>query len=388
MKNIYLLGATGSIGKQSLDIIEKQSQDFKLVAISGYSNFESLVQISRTFKPELVVLKNESDSLAFSKLFPDILVDYGRQGLKRLATFKPQDKDAYLINALVGMVGLEPTIEAIKIERHILLANKETLVVGGHLIQDLKKTYNFNLYPIDSEHNALWQLIEPSKEKEIKRLIITASGGSFRDMSRKDLEGVTLKDALNHPNWSMGKKITIDSATMMNKGFEVIEACYLFDIDIDRVESVIHYESMVHGLVEFIDGSLLAHLAHPDMHMPIAYAMNYPDRLVGQVQSVNIMDLNGLTFKAMDKDRYPCLGYAIKAYQIGGSMRTVLNAANEAAVDLFLKEKISFLDIERIIEQEMTEHQPIKNPSLEDVYRIDGQIKEKIYLKYSEEQEI
>ncbi|MDA3932244.1 MAG: 1-deoxy-D-xylulose-5-phosphate reductoisomerase, partial [Tenericutes bacterium] len=218
MKNIYLLGSTGSIGEQTLDIIERQPNDFKLIGMSGYSNFNKLVEITKKFLPEFVVVKDEKDQSTFKKLFPNIKIDYGRQGLKALAIFKSEDKDGYLINALVGMVGLEPTIEAIKIERDILLANKETLVVGGHLVSSLRKEYDFNLYPIDSEHNALWQLMNHEDKKEIKRLIITASGGSFRDLNRDELKNVTIKDALNHPNWSMGDKITIDSATMMNKG--------------------------------------------------------------------------------------------------------------------------------------------------------------------------
>lgn len=383
MKNIYLLGATGSIGEQTLDVIRKQPDDFKVVGISGHTHFNKLVEITRVFKPEFVVVKDEVDALAFSKLFPNIKVAYGRQGLKKLAAYKPEDKDAYLVNALVGMVGLEPTIEAIKLNRDILLANKETLVVGGHLIQSLRKTYKGKLYPIDSEHNALWQLIDHEKQGDIKRLIITASGGSFRDMDKEALDHVSLEDALNHPNWSMGNKITIDSATMMNKGFEVIEACYLFDIDIDQVETVIHYESMVHGLVEFNDGSLLAHVAYPDMHMPISYAMNYPKRVRTGMPSFDLMALNNLSFKAMDFNRYPCLGYAIKAYRIGGSMRTVLNAANEAAVDLFLRGKIKFLEIDSIISDAMDHHQVLDHPSLEDIYRIDGDVKKIIYLKYS-----
>jgi len=383
MKNIYLLGGTGSIGEQTLDVIRKQAQDFKLVAVSGYSQLDKLKEIIKEFSPKMVVVKDASNAEELKKIFSNIIISYGRDGLKQLAVFEPNDKNAYLINALVGMVGLEPTIEAIKIERDILLANKETLVVGGHLINDLKKDYQFNLYPIDSEHNALWQLMNHENKSNIKRLIITASGGSFRDLSRESLKNVTVKDALNHPNWSMGNKITIDSATMVNKGFEVIEACYLFNIDIDQVETVIHKESLIHSMVEFNDGSVLAHISEPDMHLPISYAMNYPERKETGIKSFDLMLLNQLSFSVMDELRYPCLTYAKIAYKIGGSMRTVLNAANEAAVALFLNHKIDFLDIEKIIKTMMDEHQVINHPSLEDIYHIDALIKNKVYQRYS-----
>ncbi len=385
MKKIYLLGATGSIGEQTLNIIEKQPNDFKLIAVSGYSNFNKLLEISKKFSPEFVVVKDKEDQRKFKESFPNIKVDYGRQGLKALATFKPNDKDVYLINALVGMVGLEPTIEAIKIERDILLANKETLVVGGHLVSALRNEYDFKLYPIDSEHNALWQMLNHEEEKAIKRLIITASGGSFRGLRRQELKDVTVKDALNHPNWSMGDKITIDSATMMNKGFEVIEACFLFDLDIDKIETIIHKQSLIHSMVEFVDGSILAHISNPDMHLPISYAMNYPVRKPTDIKAFDLMQLNDLNFEPMNLDRYPCLSYAIEAFKMGGSMRTVLNAANEAAVDLFLSSKIKFLEIEDVIREAMDSHQIIKFPSLEEIYDIDASIKKEIYNKYSEE---
>lgn len=383
MRNIYLLGATGSIGEQTIDIIKSQANDFKLCAISGYNNFDKIVAITKEFLPQLVVVKDEEDKKRLSQIFPSIQVEFGRLGLKKLATFNQEDKSGYLINALVGMVGLEPTIEAIKIERDILLANKESLVVGGHLIQSLKKDYRFKLYPIDSEHNALWQIIQEDNKKDIKRLIITASGGSFRDLDRQALKSVSVKDALKHPNWTMGNKITIDSATMMNKGFEVIEACFLFDLDIEKVSTVIHKESFIHSMVEYIDGSLIAHISHPDMHLPISYAMNYPARKETSIKAFDLLNLNSLNFSDMDMDRFPCLTYAIKAYQIGGSMRTVLNAANEAAVQLFLDDKIKFLDIEIIIKDAMDNHKVVKNPSLEEIYTIDASVKDKIYHKYS-----
>ncbi|MFW5888850.1 MAG: 1-deoxy-D-xylulose-5-phosphate reductoisomerase [Bacillota bacterium] len=378
MKNIYLLGATGSIGTQTLDIIEKYPDKFNLIAFSGYNNYSKIIEIANKFKPEFVVLKDKDDCLSFKEKFPNIKASYGRNGLNQLATYNKNDKSGYLVNALVGMVGLEPTISAIKIERDILLANKETLVVGGHLIKNLKKKYKFNLYPIDSEHNALWQLINNYDKSTINRLIITASGGAFRDLSREELKEVSVKDALKHPNWEMGKKITIDSATMMNKGFEVIEACYLFDIAIEKVDTIIHKESIVHSMVEFNDGSLLAHLSKPDMHLPISYALFYPERKETNINKLNINDLNNLSFEKMNYSRYPCLTYAIEAYKKGGSMRTVLNAANEIAVKLFLEEKIAFLDIEKIIKHALDNHKKIDNPSLEEIYNINNSVKSKI----------
>ncbi|MFO7969151.1 MAG: 1-deoxy-D-xylulose-5-phosphate reductoisomerase [Candidatus Izemoplasmatales bacterium] len=383
MKNIYLLGATGSIGTQTLDIIEKNPNKFKLVGFSGYNNYKKILEITDKFKPEIVVLKDKADYLEFKKSYPDIKAVYGKDGLNILATYNKEDKNSYLLNALVGMVGLEPTISAIKIERDILLANKETLVVGGHLINDLKKDYNFNLYPIDSEHSALWQLIENHNKESIKQVIITASGGAFRDLSRGELEKVSVKDALNHPNWEMGNKITIDSATMMNKGFEIIEACYLFDIPIDKVKPIIHKKSLVHAMVEFNDGSFTAHLSKPDMHLPISYALSYPKRRKTKIKQLNIEDLNNLSFSKMDYSRYPCLNYAIYAYKQGGSMRTVLNAANEIAVKLFLEEKITFLEIEKIVKQALDNHKIIDNPSLEEIYKIDSLIKSSIEKLYN-----
>lgn len=383
MKNIYLLGATGSIGTQTLDIIEKNPNKFKLVGFSGYNNYKKILEITDKFKPEIVVLKDKADYLGFKKSYPNIKAVYGKDGLNILATHNKEDKNSYLLNALVGMVGLEPTISAIKIERDILLANKESLVVGGHLINDLKNDYNFNLYPIDSEHSALWQLIENHNKESIKQVIITASGGAFRDLSREELEKVSVKDALNHPNWEMGNKITIDSATMMNKGFEIIEACYLFDIPIDKVKPIIHKESLVHAMVEFNDGSFTAHLSKPDMHLPISYGLSYPKRRKTKIKQLNIEDLNNLSFSKMDYSRYPCLNYAIYAYKQGGSMRTVLNAANEIAVKLFLEEKITFLEIEKIVKKALDNHKIIDNPSLEEIYEIDSLIKSSIEKLYN-----
>lgn len=383
MKNIYLLGATGSIGSQVLEIIANHPDEFKLMGISGHDNFKRIKEITNSFKPALVGVKDEQDASALKKACPDVKIVYGPSGLVDVATDCPEDNEAVLINALVGMVGLKPTIAAIKVDRDILLANKETLVVGGHLINELLKKHSSSLLPIDSEHNAIWQLLHAKdKASSIKRLIITASGGSFRDLSRDELKHVTLADALRHPNWSMGNKITIDSATMMNKGFEMIEAAYLFHLDIDDIEAVLHPESIIHGMVEYVDHSVAALLATPDMRMPISYAMFYPNRQPSPIQPLDFSALKALHFTPVDKQRYPLLGIALEAFKKGGSTRTVLNAANEAAVRLFLNKKISFLDIEEIVIDYVREHQPIADPSLEEIYHIDAKIKQEIYQTY------
>ncbi len=382
MKNIYLLGATGSIGLQTIEIIESNPEDFNLVAISGYNNLDKIIELAGRFPVELIAVKNEADASFLKNAFKDIKVVFGDAGLVELSKHNPEDKDALLINALVGMVGLRPTVEAIKINRDILLANKETLVVGGHLIKDLLKLHPVKLYPIDSEHNAIWQILKGEDIKSVKKIMITASGGPFRDMGRSELKNVTLADALNHPNWSMGKKITIDSATMMNKGFEIIEAAYLFDIAIEKIEPIIHLESIVHSMVEFEDHSIIAQLANHDMKLPISYAMYYPQRTGNLTPSLDFKKMRSLNFREVDYDRYPLLKLAVECFEIGGSARTVLNAANEAAVRLFLKEKISFLDIEEIVINAVKNHHVIQNPSLDEIYEIDTKIKTQIYSEF------
>ena len=382
MKNIYLLGATGSIGSQSIEIIDSHPDEFKLVAISGYSNLKELQAIASSHDLQLIAVKDEADALIMQKLYPNVKVVFGESGLVELARLNPQDKTGVLINALVGMVGLRPTVEAIKCGRDILLANKETLVVGGHLIKDLLIEHPVKLYPLDSEHNAIWQIMNKEDKRKIKQIIITASGGPFRDIDKDAMKGVTLADALNHPNWSMGKKITIDSATMMNKGFEIIEAAYLFDVDIDKITAVIHRESIIHSLVEYEDNSMIAQLANHDMRLPISYAMFYPERRKNMTEPLSLSSIKALTFMDIDKEKYPLLPLAINCYKEGGSKRTALNAANEAAVKLFLEGKIAFTDIETIVIETVNKHQVIADPSLEEIYEIDREIKESIFSKY------
>lgn len=383
MKNIYLLGATGSIGSQTIELIEEFPNEFNLVAISGYSKLEQVIEIGSKFPLEMIAVKNEEDAKIIQNIFQNVTIVFGPAGLEAVAKLNPEDRDGVLINALVGMVGLKPTIEAIKIDRNILLANKETLVVGGHLIKELLQTHKINLYPIDSEHNAIWQILQGEEKRSIKQLIITASGGPFRDMSKEQLKNVTLKEALRHPNWSMGKKITIDSATMMNKGFEIIEAAYLFDLEIEKITPIIHRESIVHSMVEFIDSSIIAQLANHDMKLPISYAMFYPNRVKNLTASLDFEQLSQLHFEKVDYEKYPLLRLAMECFKIGGSSRTVLNAANEAAGQLFIEEKIRFVDIESIVMDAVKSHQSIPNPTLEQIYEIDQSIKNLIFATYN-----
>jgi 1-deoxy-D-xylulose-5-phosphate reductoisomerase len=382
MKNIYLLGATGSIGKQTIDIIKAYPNEFDLKAISGFNNFEQIIELAKEFNLDMICVKDQIYFERLKQIFPSKNIVFGNQGLSEIAKLNPEDKTGVLINALVGMVGLRPTVDAIKLNRNVLLANKETLVVGGHIIKELLNKYQSKLYPIDSEHSAIWQVLNGEDRNKIKKLIITASGGSFRDFTREQLKNVTVEAALNHPNWQMGNKITIDSATMMNKGFEVIEAAYLFDIDIENIEIIIHRESIIHSMVEFVDSSIIAQMSNHDMKLPIAYAMFYPNRTNNLTKSLDLIQCNHLSFEPLDLKRYPCLNFAIKAYKIGGSMRTVLNASNEAAVDLFLRKKVSFLQIEEIIENELNSHKQIDFPDLDTIYNIDKQVKQRIYSLY------
>ncbi|MFA7506859.1 MAG: 1-deoxy-D-xylulose-5-phosphate reductoisomerase, partial [Bacilli bacterium] len=284
MKNIYLLGASGSIGKQTLDVISRYQDKFVLKSFSVNTNVCFAKEIIKKFKPEMVCVGNYEDMVKLQFEFPEVLFSYGDQGLIDVATYSSED--GYLVNAVTGSVGLLPTIEAIKKKRDILLANKETLVIGGELIMPLVKKYNVNLLPIDSEHSAILQCLLAGKKDEVNRIIITASGGAFRNKQREELKYVSKEEALNHPNWKMGRKITIDSASMINKAFEVIEAHYLFDLPINKIETIIHKQSIIHGMVEYVDGVLIAQMAIPDMRIPIEYALLYPNRSENEYNKV------------------------------------------------------------------------------------------------------
>ncbi|WLR53203.1 1-deoxy-D-xylulose-5-phosphate reductoisomerase [Bacillus tianshenii] len=375
MKKISLLGATGSIGTQTLDVIEAHPNEFHLEAMSFGSNIEKGLEMIHKFKPALVSVKDKESAERLKSEVPShIRIFYGEEGLVEVATAADAD---ILVNAVLGSVGLEPTLAAIEAGKPIALANKETLVTAGHLVMAKAKQYGVDILPVDSEHSAIFQCLNGEPKKAISRLILTASGGSFRDKKREELEGVTVEEALNHPNWSMGAKITIDSATMMNKGLEVIEAHWLFGLPYEQIDVLLHKESIIHSMVEFTDTSVIAQLGQPDMRVPIQYALTYPERLeLPHAKRLNLMDIGTLHFDKADFARYQCLRFAYEAGKIGGSMTTVLNAANEEAVGQFLDGQIDFLEIEHLIESALTKHQTVVEPSLEVISEIDKETRQ------------
>jgi 1-deoxy-D-xylulose-5-phosphate reductoisomerase len=379
MKNIYLLGATGSIGTQTLDIIRHNPEQFNLISVS-FRNMEKGLAILNEFKPRYVSVDSKEDQEKIKGLFPKLEVGFGLESLIQAATYDANNQEANIVvTAVVGSVGLVPTIEAIKKGYDIALANKETLVTAGHIVTKLAQEHRVTLFPVDSEHSAIYQSLNGEHHKEINKIIITASGGSFRHKTREELKHVTVEDALKHPNWAMGAKITIDSATMANKGLEVIEAHWLFDLPYERIETILHQESVIHSMVEFVDTSVMAQLGTPDMRLPIQYALTYPNRYpIANSKPLSLADIATLHFKKMDFERYPMLQYAYESGKQGGSYPTVLNAANEAAVELFLKGQISFLDIEKLVYNELKEHKLNLSPDLETVLSIDQEIKAKI----------
>ncbi|UXS22870.1 1-deoxy-D-xylulose-5-phosphate reductoisomerase [Staphylococcus delphini] len=374
MKNIAILGASGSIGQQAIDVIERHPENFNLIAFTVGKNIDFAIEVIQKFNPEIVAVQEES-AVAQLKPYHSHIVS-GRDGLIEVATY---DKNDLVLNSLLGSVGLEPTMKAIEAGKDIALANKETLVVAGELVMAHARRHGVNILPVDSEHAAIFQCLNGEEMRKVKNVVITASGGSFRGLTRDQLASVTVEDALNHPNWSMGHKITIDSATMMNKGFEVIEAKWLFDLDIDQIQTILHKESIIHSMVEFVDTSVMAQLGTPDMRMPIQYAFTYPERIEHQAPSLNLAEVAQLNFKPMDFDRYRCLQYAYDALRIGGTMPVVLNAVNEVAVAKFLNREIAFLDIEKMIEREMAAHEVIQNPTLEKILELDHYYKTKEY---------
>lgn len=378
---LYLLGATGSIGRQTLDIVRSSNDAFTVVAMSAHRNIEILDEQIREFRPEYVCVADEADASALQVRYPNIRFGFGAQGLIEAATWGNVG-EGLLINAIVGSAGLAPTIAAIEHRRNVALANKETLVIGGELITPLLEETGVRLIPIDSEHSALFQLLEGQDRRHVTKLWITASGGSFREKTRAELEGVTVTDALRHPNWSMGAKITIDSATMMNKGLEVIEAHHLFQMPYDQIDAVLHPESLVHALVAFDDQSLVAHLGLPDMHIPIRYALHYPLRAPCAGTPLDLSNLGSLRFAPLSDTRYPLFALAKRMGRQGGYAPTVLNAANEAAVALFLAGRISFLQIEEIVVQ-CTAQFDIQEPlSIARIVDVDQLVKDHVHQTY------
>lgn len=374
MKGISLLGATGSIGTQTIDIIRSNREQFELVAIAVGKNLELTREIINEFHPKLVSVQNQADAAILQREFAGISkILSGDEGLIEVAVHP----DANLfVNAILGSVGLVPTLNAIEAGKTIALANKETLVTAGHIVMTRARDRKIPVLPVDSEHSAIFQCLQGERQKNVERLIITASGGSFRDKTREELLDVTIEDALHHPNWSMGAKITIDSATMMNKGLEVIEAHWLFDQPYDKIDVLLHRESTVHSMVEFHDGSIIAQLGTPDMRIPIQYALTYPERTPTNAARLDLTELGTLHFQKMDFNRYRCLRFAYEAGRRGGTLPVVLNAANEVCVQAFLNGKIKFLEIEDVIEWALENHVPTANPDLDTILSVDQETRE------------
>lgn len=382
MKNVAILGSTGSIGTQTLDVI-RSNGDLKLVAVSAGSNIKLLEEQIREFHPQVAAVWSKSNAealrLAIADVEPACRVVSGMEGLLEVATVESSD---ILITAVVGMIGIQPTIAAIQAGKDIGLANKETLVTAGHIIMPLAKEKNVSILPVDSEHSAIFQCLNGEKGNTIHKILLTASGGPFRGKSKKDLELVTLEMALKHPNWSMGRKITIDSATMVNKGLEVIEAKWLFGVEASQIEVVVQPQSIIHSMVEFEDGAVMAQLGTPDMRLPIQYALYYPGRVYLDGRRLDFSQLTEITFQKPDLDTFLGLKYAYEAIETGGSMPTVLNAANELAVAKFLNKKIRFLEIYEMIRVCMDRHTVIENPTVEDILETERWVYETIESRW------
>lgn len=366
MKNIVVLGSTGSIGTQTLEIVDAYPDRLQIVALAAGSNVEKIEPQIRKYHPKKVVMFDEAAAkdLKTKVADLDVTVLAGMMGLIEICTMEEAD---VILTAVVGMIGITPTIEAIKAGKDIALANKETLVTAGHIIMPLAKQMGVSILPVDSEHSAIFQSLNGEPKNRLKKILLTASGGPFRGMSKAQLADKTVKDALKHPNWSMGPKITIDSATMVNKGLEVMEAGWLFDVNYDQIQVVVHPQSIIHSMVEYVDGAVIAQLGIPDMKLPIQYALFYPDRLPMNTEGIDFFQLGQVSFEKPDVETFQGLKLAYEAFEKGGSMPTVFNAANEKAVSLFLHEKIRFLDIADIIAETMSRHQVIAHPDVEQI---------------------
>lgn len=381
-KIIGILGSTGSIGTQTLEVV-RENKDLKVAALSAGSNIELLEKQIREFHPSMAAVWDEEKAKELEVRVADLNVKVvsGMDGLLEMAVLPEME---ILVTAIVGMIGIRPTIAAIQAGKDIALANKETLVTAGHLIMPMAKEKGVQILPVDSEHSAIFQAIHGENRKSIHKLLITASGGPFRGRKRGELETVRVEDALKHPNWAMGQKITIDSATLVNKGLEVMEAKWLFDVDLDHIQVVVQPKSIIHSMVEFTDGAVMAQLGTPDMKLPIQYALYYPERRYLPGERLDFGKLKEITFEEPDMDTFLGLPLAMKASRIGGSMPTVFNAANERAVAKFLKRKIGFLDIYRIIEDAMEHHESIANPALEQILEAEAKTYEWIESRWKD----
>ena len=369
MKYISILGSTGSIGTQTLDVIRQHPDQFKVVALSAGRNSDLLIQQALEFDPILVTVETKELADAIRHLIPPhIYISYGEQGLIEAATIEQAD---IVITAIVGSRGLPATLAAIDAGKKIGLANKETLVTAGHIVMERAKQKQVPIIPVDSEHSAIFQCLNGERREDLASITVTASGGSFRDQTRDQLKDVTVEQALNHPNWSMGAKITIDSATMANKGLEVIEAHWLFDVNYDEINVLVHPQSIIHSYVEFKDRSVIAQLGMPDMRVPIQYALTYPKRIHLNTEPLNLAKLSQLTFREMDFERYPMMRLAYECGRANLSAPIAYNAANEIAVERFLKREISFLQIEQIVENVLQSYNPIQVQTVEAILEVD-----------------
>ena len=377
MKRVTILGATGSIGTQTLDVISQNSDDFEVGALTASESVEKMAELIQRFCPSYAVMKNEEKAEELRKLLPNHSCEilYGMDGFVAVSTLPNVD---VVVAAMVGMIGLRPVMEAIRAGKDIALANKETLVTAGHIIMPLAKEYGVSILPVDSEHSAIFQCLNGEKKSQIETLFLTASGGPFRHGTKEELEKVTVEQALMHPNWSMGAKITIDSATMINKGLEMIEAKWLFDVDIDKIHVLVQPKSVIHSMVGFVDGAVMAQLGTPDMRLPIQYALYYPERNYLGGERLNFEALADIQFEKPNTDVLRGIPIAVEASRIGGSMLTAMNAANEYAVARFLKKDIAFLQIYDMIEYAMSKHRVIKHPDLSQILETERETYERL----------
>lgn len=377
MKKIAILGSTGSIGTQTLEIVRNQP-DLQVVSLAAGTNTALMEQQIREFRPRMAAMWSEEAAadLAARVADMDVKIVSGMDGLLEISTLEEAET---LVTAIVGMIGIRPTIAAIEQGKTIALANKETLVTAGHLIMPLAKKHGVSILPVDSEHSAIFQSLHGENRERVSKIILTASGGPFRGRKKEELGAMTIEDALKHPNWSMGKKVTIDSASLVNKGLEVMEARWLFDVPLEQIQVVIHPQSIIHSAVEYVDGGIMAQLGMPDMKLPIQYALFYPDRRALPGKRVDFFALGQLTFEEPDTETFRGLWLAYEAARTGGSLPTVFNAANEKAVSLFIQRKIGFLQIPELIEQSMGHHKVIENPSVEEILQAEAETYE--YIK-------
>ena len=377
MKRVTILGATGSIGTQTLDVISQNSDDFEVVALTASESVEKMAELIQRFCPSYAVMKNEEKAEELRKLLPNHSCEilYGMDGFVAVSTLPNVD---VVVAAMVGMIGLRPVMEAIRAGKDIALANKETLVTAGHIIMPLAKEYGVSILPVDSEHSAIFQCLNGEKKSQIETLFLTASGGPFRHGTKEELEKATGEQALMHPNWSMGAKITIDSATMINKGLEMIEAKWLFDVDIDKIHVLVQPKSVIHSMVGFVDGAVMAQLGTPDMRLPIQYALYYPERNYLGGERLNFEALANIQFEKPNTDVLRGIPIAVEASRIGGSMLTAMNAANEYAVARFLKKDIAFFQIYDMIEYAMSKHRVIKHPDLSQILETERETYERL----------